>query len=140
MSNTTAAGSDANDGSDWNRAWNVVARLAAARGSALPDVDAPPHELPPAGPTEGGDCAPVIVTEPFAPIAPDQLARDIAEIERVAAALRAQDPTLELHQAEPETANEPRAVRSVWTLVTAIWIFAALVMLGSLAALFLLLG
>src|ERR1700730_3737103 len=84
MSNIEARGSKARDSPDWNHPWSVVSQLAAARGTTLREVgeDRSPSIL-------GARSEPAAISPAsFAPIAPDQLAHDIAEIERAAAALR----------------------------------------------------
>src|ERR1700682_3494906 len=98
MSKIEAIGPKAAGSSDWNHAWNVVAQRAAARGAALRELgpDEPGMDLPSAS-TEAGtrsDSAADLVA-PFPAVAPDQLGRDMAEIERAAAALRRAEPGLE---------------------------------------------
>ena len=142
MSSTKTVDSSTTDRTDWNHAWGVVSRLAAVRGTALHETD-PPQEAPIPGAAEGpsADAQPTAIPpEQFAPVVPDQLARDIAEIEKAAAALRRQEPALEQHYPEPETIAEPAKSRSVWLLVTTIWISAALVVCGTIGALTLLFG
>jgi hypothetical protein len=137
MSNTTDTGPGAHDGSEWNQAWDVVARLAAAR-QGLTITDDAPDEAAGATAAEAGTNSTAAVA--LAAVAPDQLARDMAEIERAAAALRDQEPSLELRrteaaEVEAETARDLQsAPRSVWTLVAGIWIFAALIVCGALGA------
>src|SRR5258708_39285461 len=100
MSKIEAIGSKAADSSDWNHAWSVVAQLAAARGATLGEL----------GPDDGSTPAPAAASAarartdsaadlaaPFGAVAPDQLARDMAEIEQAAAALRRAEPTPERH-------------------------------------------
>jgi hypothetical protein len=135
MSNTKSIGSKAADRSDWNHALNVVSRLAAARGTTL-DIDAPP----PAETASTNELAAQAWPELVAPVAPDQLARDMAEIEKAAAVLRRQEPALEPRGAEPEPAGEPRKPRSVWILIAGIWLSALLVVTGTTGAILLLLG
>jgi hypothetical protein len=57
----------------------------------------------------------------------DQFARDIAEIERAAAALRAGEPDLEPWMTGTTAAPEHRQPRSVWLFVGTIWITTVLV-------------
>jgi hypothetical protein len=129
------------DRADWNHAWGVVSRLAAARGTALHETDQPQQASIAAATGPKADAPPTATpTEQFAPVVPDQLARDIAEIEKAAAALRRQEPALEQHYPEPETIAEPAKSRSVWLLVTTIWISAVLVVTGTIGALTLLFG
>jgi hypothetical protein len=141
MSEIELRGPNPRDRSDWNHAWKVVSELAAARGTTLRQVgaddrrgsgpDVTPH------PSPGSPSTPAA---PFASTAPDQLARDIAEIERAAAALRRAEPTLEQRTAEPETSSEPRPSRSIWPLVCVVWLTAVLVVSSTIGAIVLLFG
>src|SRR5262245_15139323 len=54
----------------------------------------------------------------------DQLARDIADIEKATAALRTAEPLLEAWPAESARADEPRKPLPVWLLIAGIWISA----------------
>lgn len=77
----------------------------------------------------------------------EQFARDIAEIERAAAALRKAQPGLETWN---ETWTEARAddaasfavrkTRPVWLLIGALWLSTALVTVGAVAAIARLIG
>jgi hypothetical protein len=69
----------------------------------------------------------------------DQLARDIAEIEQAAAALRRLEPALEPRAPEMSPGIEPRVSHSVWPLVCVIWLTAAMVMTCAICAVVLLL-
>ena len=181
MTNTEARGSKTTDSSDWNHAWSVVSQLAAARGTALRALgrDDQSAAVPNAGidaslgdtslgdRTPGSDAA-ATPAPPFGSVAPDQLARDIAEIEQAATALRRAKPTREspapdqlardiaeieqaaavLRRAEPalepmapETLAgiEPRVTRSIWPLLCIIWLTAAVVVSCAIAAVVLLL-
>lgn len=77
-----------------------------------------------------------------APLVPaDQLARDIAEIERVSAVLRKAEPALETWTDTPEDAwadDAPPAAlpkpRPVWLLIGLLWLSTALVTAGAVAA------
>ena len=143
MSDSKAASSSTKDRSDWNRAWDVVSGLAAARGTTMREIDDRPRAAPVASAMNGPIAAPhaaPVSRQPFAPIAPDQLARDIAEIEKAAAALRSQEPALEMRYPDVETIGELRPARSVWMLITTIWISAVLVVSGAIGALALLFG
>jgi hypothetical protein len=153
MSKIEALNSKAADSADWNHAWSVVAQLAAARSTTLrelgPDergaalrgaaIDAKTADAKTADAKPGSDSA-AEPAAPFPPIAPDQLARDIAEIERAAAALRRAEPTLERHAPEAPTGFEPRISHSIWPLVCVIWLTAAAVVSGAIGALVLLIG
>jgi hypothetical protein len=68
----------------------------------------------------------------------DQLSRDIAEIERAAAALRKAEPALESWASAPAHAN-PKP-RPVWLLIAILWFSTALVTLGAVAAITALVG
>jgi hypothetical protein len=143
MSKIEVRGGPARDSSDWNHAWNVVSRLAAARGTALRDIgeDGRSASLPGAAivskPTP--DFA-AILPAPFAPIAPDQLARDIAEIEQAAAALRRAEPALEPRAPDPQTGSASRTSRTIWPLVCVIWLTAVAVVSCTIGTIVLLLG
>jgi hypothetical protein len=147
MSKIEARGSNSKDSSDWNHAWNVVSQLAAARGTTLRELGEDDRGVPIASPIApklgdprfGSDSAPISAA-PFAPIAPDQLARDIAEIERAAAALRRAEPALEPHAPDPQAGGEPRTSRSIWPLVCIIWLTAVAVVSCAIGAIVLLLG
>jgi hypothetical protein len=141
MSKIEARGVKSSDSSDWNEAWEAVARLAAARGTTMPDLDgaqpatnaakaAPAASLPSAAPRPDASRLP--------PPARDQLARDIAEIEQAAAALRRAEPSLEPRLPDREARTELRGVRSVWILITLIWLSAASVVSCAIGAIFLL--
>jgi hypothetical protein len=142
MSKIEARGAKSSDSSEWNSAWEAISRLAAARGATLPDaaetqpaMDAPPvasePALPPSPPPAAADV-------PLAPAARDQLARDIAEIEQAAAALRRTEPSLEPLPPDTPPRTELRNVRSVWFLVALIWLSAASVVSCAIGAMFLL--
>jgi hypothetical protein len=66
----------------------------------------------------------------------DQLARDIAEIDRVTAALRKAEPALETWtgswSGEPPATRTPKP-RSVWLLVGLLWLSTALLTVGAVA-------
>ena len=68
----------------------------------------------------------------------DQLARDIAEIERAAAALRRAEPALESWTSTPVHASPKH--RPVWLLIAFLWFSTALVTLGAVAAITALVG
>jgi hypothetical protein len=167
MSKIEMRGPPGTDNSDWNHAWNVVSQLAAARGTTLRELGEDDAALPGAAPDAGTSADSVAgAVPPFAPVAPDQLTRDIAEIEQAAAALRWAEPRVELapdqlardiaeieqaaaalRRAEP--ALEPRAPdtpaafdapasRSVWPLVCVIWLVAVLVVSSAIGAVVLL--
>jgi hypothetical protein len=63
------------------------------------------------------------------PAEPDQLARDIAAIERATAALRKAEPALESwSDRPPQASHKPRPV---WLLVGVLWISTAIVTVGA---------
>jgi hypothetical protein len=148
MSNIEARGSKARDSSDWNHAWSVVSQLAAARGATLREVGEDGRSLsipgsaigPRTGESSARSNSAAILPAPFAPIAPDQLARDIAEIERAAAALRRAEPALEPRAPDPRAGSEPRTPRSIWLVVGVIWLTAVAVVSCAIGAMVLLLG
>jgi hypothetical protein len=147
MTNTEARGSKTTDSSDWNHAWSVVSQLAEARGTALRELGQDDRA---AAPSAGIDAslrdatlapnAAAPPTPPFAPVVSDQLARDIAEIEQAAAALRRAEPTLEPRAPEMPPGIEPRVSHSVWPLVCVIWLTAAMVVSCAIGAVVLLVG
>jgi hypothetical protein len=134
------------DSSDWDRAWALVSRLAAARGATLPPAApelAMSHEpqwtaLP--TPSARAKLRDRHAAQPSARIAPDQLARDMAEIEQAAAALRRAEPTLEPRRPALDAMPDVRSVRSVWLLIALIWLSAASVVSGAIGAVLLFLG
>ena len=69
---------------------------------------------------------------------PDQLARDIAAIERATAALRKAEPALESWSNPPQQAGgKPRPV---WLLIGVLWVSTALVTVGAAVAIAALVG
>jgi hypothetical protein len=126
MSKIEARGSKAEDSSDWNHAWNLISQLATARAATLREL--------------GEDDRDTSIVATFAPIAPDQLARDMAEIERAAAALRRAEPALEPRAPDPQAVSEPRIARSIWLLVCVIWLTAAAIVSCAIGVIVLLLG
>lgn len=141
MSKIEVLDSKPTDSSDWNHAWSVVSQLAAARGTTLRELgrndrsSALPDSTTDQGIVAAYAAAPAA---PFPPVAPDQLARDIAEIERAAAALRRAEPTLEPRSVEAPASIELRVSHSIWPLVCVIWLIAATVVSGAVGALVLL--
>lgn len=134
------------DSSDWDRAWALVSRLAAARGATLPPA-APElamsrepqwaaHPMSSAGAKFRGRHA----AQSSARIVPNQLARDVAEIEQAAAALRRAEPTLEPRRPNLDAMPDVRSVRSVWLLIALTWLSAASVVSGAIGAALLFLG
>jgi hypothetical protein len=135
MSNIEMRGAKAGDSSDWNHAWDLVSQLAAARGTTLREHGTRQASASAIALNPGSN--PILPT-PFAPVAPDQLARDIAEIERATAALRRAEPSLEPHAPQPQAGSEPRTSRSIWPLVCVIWLTALAVVSCTIGAIVLL--
>jgi hypothetical protein len=168
MSKIEVRGPQAPDSADWNHAWSVVSQLAAARGATLRELgqDASAAAADTPIDSRAGADSGVNFARAFAPIAPDQLtrdiaeieqtaatlrwepeppaatasdqlARDMAEIEQAAAALRRAEPTLERRGPELPAVDAP-AARSVWPLVCVIWLTALLVVSSAIGAITLL--
>jgi hypothetical protein len=74
----------------------------------------------------------------LAPAESDLLARDIAAIERAAAALRKAEPALESWSNLPAQAS--RKPRPVWLLIGVLWVSTALVTVGAAVAIAVLVG
>jgi hypothetical protein len=105
---------------DWDSAFDAVRRLDGAR-RAVEDVV--------------GDRRATTRTDS------DQMARDIAEIERATAALRKAEPALEAWTERPRSRTRPpRKPRSVWVIIGALWLSTALVTAGAVAAIAKLVG
>jgi hypothetical protein len=143
MSKIELLGAKAGDISDWNHAWKVVSRLAAARGTTLRQISE--HDRSVSIPSSVLDPNPgpgsvAVAPTSFAPVAPDQLARDMADIERAAAALRQAEPPLAPGVPATETAGEPRAPHSIWPLICIVWLTAALAASCAIWAIVLLFG
>lgn len=84
-----------------------------------------------AAPT-GPDLPGVDDSGPLAPAERDQLARDIAAIERATEVLRRAEPALDAwSQSPPGNATTLGQPRPVWLLIGVLWISAALVTLGA---------
>jgi hypothetical protein len=147
MSKIEGLGSKARDSADWNHAWSVVSQLAAARGTALRELGGndrsasiSPKTAPKPADSRPGSGSAAMPAPPLAPVAPDQLARDIAEIEQAATALRRAEPALEPRAPDPHPSHEPRTPRSIWLLVGIIWLTALAVVSCTIAAIVLLFG
>ena len=85
---------------------------------------------------------PVAIDGDSPPLAPgdrDQLARDIAEIERASRALREAEPALESWSA-PAPAPTLGPPRPIWLIIGVLWISTALVTLGAAFAIAALVG
>ena len=143
MSGNNALGPTTRDTAEWNNAWEVVRRLAAARRDAL-------HEMKESDQSAGADGAGLdvarasILSEPAMgqSVVADsgQYARAIAEIEQASAALRRAEPALEEWLPSAATHSEPRHPRSVWILVGGIWISTVLAVASAIGATLFLLG
>jgi hypothetical protein len=128
------------------------AKIDASPGDTMPGADVAATSRPPFGSIASDQLARDVAeieqaaaalrrTEPERESrVPDQLARDIAEIEQAAAVLRRTEPALELMAAEPPAAIEPRVARSIWPLLCLIWLMAAVVVSGAIAAVVCLFG
>jgi len=75
-----------------------------------------------------------------APISPDQLARDIADIQQAAAALKREEPRLEPQGLGFEAKAELRSARSVWIVIAVIWLSVASAVSCAIGAAMLLFG
>src|SRR5262245_24222412 len=139
MSNNDTIGSRPADRLDWNSAFDVVSRLAAAR-EALQDVGAVQQAAVLESRQSSAAASAAMLPKPAAAIDPDQLARAVAEIEQASAALRRSEPTLEVWLPEQATPSEARRHLSVWILVGGIWITATLVVAGATGAILYLFG
>jgi hypothetical protein len=102
-------------------------------GSDQAEADQPLTDLSgfDAAPT-GPDLPGVDDPGPLAPAERDQLARDIAAIERASEVLRRAEPSLDAwSQSPPGHATPLGQPRPVWLLIGVLWISAALVTLGA---------
>jgi hypothetical protein len=146
MTNKNVLGPTSRDSTEWNHAWDVVRRLAAARRNALDELNEADPALPISGPSS--DPSPALPEPGPHPTLTEsgQYARAIAEIEQASAALRRAEPALEAwlpdREAVPDIVaqSEPRYARSVWILVGGLWISTVLVMAGAIGATLLVLG
>jgi D-serine deaminase-like pyridoxal phosphate-dependent protein len=142
MSNN-AAGPTTRDSAEWNNAWEVVRRLAAARRDALHDMKS--SDLSARATDTGTHVTRAPILSEHAPghsVVADsgQYARAIAEIEQASAALRRAEPALEEWLPSTAIHSEPRHPRSVWILVGGIWISTVLVVASAIGATLFLLG
>jgi hypothetical protein len=134
MPNKDATGSKPADRADWNSAWEIVARLAAAREATL-------HEVEPPRPAVARNRTPRPVANAPAPAAavdPDELARAVAEIEKASAALRQAEPGLEV--GVPDALPRRSRYWSIWLLIGGVWISATLVVAGATGVILYLFG
>jgi hypothetical protein len=142
MQKKDAIGTKPADRSDWNNAWEIVSRLAAAREATLQGIgqeigqDRREPAIPEgARPISNSAGAPAKATEP---VDQDQLAHAVAEIEKASAALRQAEPGLEAGLAHAPT--RARKYWSVWILVGGVWLSATLVVAGATGAILYLFG
>lgn len=136
MPRNDAIGSKPAERSDWNNAWEVVSRLAAAREAALDEIKQE-RRAPAATPARVVRPAPV-KSDNVSSVDPDQLARAVAEIEQASAALRRAEPALEI--GVPSAPTRSRRYWSVWVLIGCVWISATLVVAGATGAIIYLFG
>ena len=143
MSDNNVLGSASEDSADWNEAWAAISRLAAVRGIAVHAIKSDHRDASSMGSVDrvsdgsgwhGGSARAAVSSNP------DQLARDIAEIEQASAALRRAEPALEIWRPDNAVAAERRKPRSIWILIGGIWVSTLLVVAGAIGAVVLLLG
>src|SRR5262245_40189598 len=117
---------------EWDHAWQLVCRLASARGEVLSDV-APERTAEAIRP-------PVAVLASAQPISEtatidrEEFARAVAEIEQASAALRQAEPALETGAKPRAQEASSRRPRSVWLFVATVWLATALVIAGAVTA------
>ena len=142
MPNNDPLGSKPADKSDWNRAWEVVSQLAAARETTLRGIggDQQTAAILESARRQRTASAAAISAKPVVPVDPDQLARAIAEIETASAALRRSEPALEVWLPDSTTRRESRRYFSVWILIGGIWLSATLVVAGATGAILYIFG
>jgi hypothetical protein len=134
MTNNSIRGSTSRHSAEWKLAWDAVARLASARQEVLRGAR---HDDPP---IQSIDAAGTADNPPETPIDPEEYARAIAEIEQASAALQRAEPALEAWRPETAAATEQRKSRSVWILVSGIWVCTVMVFAGAIGAILYLLG
>jgi hypothetical protein len=142
MPKKDAIGSRPTDRSDWNNAWEIVSRLAAAREATLQEIGqeiGQDRRRPPVAdatrPTANSASPSAKAVEP---VDQDQLAHAVAEIEKASAALRLAEPGLEAGL--PDAPARTRKYWSVWILVGGVWLSATLVVAGATGAILYLFG
>jgi len=117
---------------EWDHAWQLVCRLASARGEILADVTT---ERP-----AQSSRVPVAVPASIEPINDvtrvnaDEFARAVAEIEQAAAALRQAEPALETGAKPRAEKARSRRPRSIWLFIATLWLATALVIAGAVTA------
>jgi len=144
MSEFEARDANSSNNPDWNGALEAISGLSSARAATLPQAtDAPKLRQEAAAmrtPKAGRNLGPKHLAEPSASIAPDRLARDMAEIEQAAAALKREEPRLEPQGPGLEAKAEMRTARSVWILIAVIWLSVASAVSCAIGAVLLLFG
>ena len=130
MPRNDAIGSKPADRSDWNSAWEVVSRLAAARKTVLQASDVP--QDPPYAPAPRAGAVAVSTAPRIAVAEPDQIALAVAEIEKALAALRRAEPGLEVGL--PAAPPRPRTYWSVWALIIGLLLSATVMVAGATGA------
>ena len=140
MSDNKRLRSKSSNRSDWNHAMQVMSRLAEARDNAVHAVGQRGHEELILQSENGRRVGAPSVSNSAILIDPDQLARDIAEIEQASAALRKSEPRLEVRRPQPATTGKPRKLRSVWLLIGGIWISTVGVLGSAIGAILYLFG
>ncbi len=115
-----------------NHDLGVFSADGAADAAALADERVSAAPRPGSNDANAGDAG------LFASAEPDQLARDIAAIERATAALRKAEPALESwSDPPPQASHKPRPI---WLLVGVLWISTAIVTVGAAVAIAALVG
>jgi hypothetical protein len=133
MTNNSIHGSAPSHSTEWKLAWDAVAHLAATRQDVLRGAR---HDDPPLAPIDAANAP----AEALAPVEAEEYARAIAEIEQASEALRRAEPALEAWRPASAAASEKRKSRSVWILVSGIWISTVTVFAGAIGAILYLLG
>jgi hypothetical protein len=142
MRKKDAIGSRPTDRSDWNNAWEIVSRLAAAREATLQgigqEIGQDRREPPVPEATRPPANSAAALATAIEPVDQDQLAHAVAEIEKASAALRQTEPGLEAGL--PDAPTRTRKYWSVWLLVGGVWLSATLVVAGATGAILYLFG
>ena len=141
MRKKDAIGSRPTDRSDWNNAWEIVSRLAAAREATLQGIGQEiERDRGEPSPPEAARSTPKAAASAKATEAvdQDQLAHAVAEIEKASAALRQTEPGLEAGL--PDTPTRKQKYWSVWILIGGVWLSATLVVAGATGAILYLFG
>jgi hypothetical protein len=122
MVNTTD-GPRSRDDSDWQRAWDAIGQLAAAR-SHLESQLATRRRVAPVSHADSAVLFPLFGS----PAArQEQLDQDLAEIAAVSHELRRVEPSLTPWRAPQRPALQARSTVDIWALMGIIWAAACLV-------------